>query len=258
MRLDTRRLRTGILRVLGIYGIIGIGWVAVSLAETSPAQGNSALADQPWAIQFQINNNFTLSAFQGTTISAKYHFSPRQAVRFGVGIDTARRTTDYENDQPSIYLANDLPIRTTLDEYLISSCWMPEDFSSQRKASNMNLTGVMQYLRIVNPDRRVTMFLAAGPVFGLERWSEKTEQSYGEENKYTRKSWKVGVTLSLGAEWFVARNISLLAEYGVQADYFHSKLDDRSWYEYDPPYKETEDGLELVSLPVKFGVSVYF
>lgn len=37
-----------------------------------------------FALQFQITSNFTLSHFQGTTFSGKYHFDNRSAIRVGV------------------------------------------------------------------------------------------------------------------------------------------------------------------------------
>jgi len=42
--------------------------------------------DGKFALQFQINENFRLSNFQGSTLSGKYHFSSRDAVRLGLSL----------------------------------------------------------------------------------------------------------------------------------------------------------------------------
>jgi hypothetical protein len=50
--------------------------------------------DGKFSLQFQINENFSLSDFQGTVISGKYHFSKRDAVR--LGLEIILRDSEYE------------------------------------------------------------------------------------------------------------------------------------------------------------------
>jgi hypothetical protein len=53
-------------------------------------EANHSLERSTWSLQFQISNNFTLSSFQGSVISAKYHFSKQRAFRFGSAISGGR------------------------------------------------------------------------------------------------------------------------------------------------------------------------
>ncbi len=52
--------------------------------QTDSTDADNSIAEGVWALQFSISNNFTLTPFKGTMLSAKYHLSTTNAIRFGV------------------------------------------------------------------------------------------------------------------------------------------------------------------------------
>lgn len=52
--------------------------------------------DKRFALQFQITDNFSLTDFQGTIFSGKYHFAKREAVRIGLSVSLGDSETETE------------------------------------------------------------------------------------------------------------------------------------------------------------------
>ena len=73
-------------------------------AQEQAAEINSLKAGV-WALQFGISSNFTLSSFQGTTISAKYQTSTTNAWRAGITLNgsTASDTRLQVPTQPDTF-----------------------------------------------------------------------------------------------------------------------------------------------------------
>lgn len=76
----------------------GFGTVYAQTDELPKIDTKNSLLKGAWALQFQINNNFSVSSFQGSTLSAKRHFSNKKAMRFGVSLSGSIS----EQDQSSI------------------------------------------------------------------------------------------------------------------------------------------------------------
>ena len=72
------------LKIVSLFLILLLIGVQLVVAQ-EPESGTTDPA-KSWALEFQINENFSLSSFQGSTISAKYHFSPKRAMRFGISL----------------------------------------------------------------------------------------------------------------------------------------------------------------------------
>ena len=192
-----------------------------SLAQ--PAQPEDALRKGAWALQFQITSDFTLRAFEGTTISAKKHLSARRALRFGVILDAAFSNEDAQ-DATVTADASDLAIGGTAQ-------WL---FYRQRTNSPIHLYFGPGLRTIVH---RTTLTREDGDLL-----LEET----------TRLIWSAGLTATLGVEWLVHSHISLLAEYG---SVLQLSIEDFNGDSRRPDTNRTTISLRPDN--VRFGLSVY-
>jgi hypothetical protein len=197
------------------------------------------------ALQFQISSNFTLRSFQGSVISYKRNFSKRSALRFGLSLSTTFRSderTDYFSPLDSIQSSRD--VNDDLFSMIVRC----------------------QYVRQSPKKLNTTIFYGAGPLIGYEYNRTKSDQNnYNSESIYNNEvnTWRVGISFVLGAEWFIRKNMSLLAEYGLDALY--------EWRNDDSTARQHTSSGENKSVSerkskiyhigassVKFGLSVYF
>jgi len=221
----------------------------ICLNAAAAAQGDrrdNSIKKGVWALQFQITNNFTLSSFDGSVLSAKYHLSKTRALRLGLGVDLVLVDSD------------DRVVDTRADTL---SAEFSEEADSDRWGFELNL----QYLFYPIPDGNIHLFFGAGPLLGYDRVdSEITRSSidsFSELLTATNKtsSWSVGVSSVLGVEWFAAKQISILAEYGLSLRY--------QWIESSRmnvandrtlTHDEERDTFTVNASAVRFGLSVYF
>lgn len=108
---------------------------------------------------------------------------------------------------------------------------------------------VLQRLNHLIADRPVSPFYAFGPMVGYSSAKDSTE-------------WRLGIVLTLGAEWFATKNLSITGEYGTSAAYYVEDIkvvsynfDDEHGFEI--PRHRTE-GFVLIPNAVKLGVSFYW
>jgi hypothetical protein len=193
----------------------------------------SPLEEKDWALQFEIDNNFTLRSFQGTVISTKYHMDVQNAFRLGISLELAKGSQ--KNNELDAGVEDDSKVDGSV--YAINT--------------------TLQYVRYPKPKRRILYFYGAGPFleYMADSYSFEEENSYYDEE---RRSWGLGISAVVGAEWFVTHAISLLGEYGVSAGYYFSKktYEEVGWTrEVD---EITTKEFIFGPLPVKFGLSVYF
>ncbi|MCF6270541.1 MAG: porin family protein [Melioribacteraceae bacterium] len=192
-----------------------------------------------WALQFQIDRYFTLSDFQGGTISSKYHFSNNSAVRFGV-------TLGYEAMDREIY-SKDIYTDTTLIE----------DYKGDLSSTTIRLA--LQYLHYLEMNNSVSAFLGAGVNYAMTPRTEDIKEYRVEEVEHS----SYGLDLVMGVEWFVRSNIGIHAEYGAGFGYSNSEYTYKRVSRYsdnnemNSAYSKTS-GFRLYENRVKFGVSVYF
>lgn len=176
-----------------------------------------------WAMQFQIDENFTLSSFQGGTISAKYHTSDKSAIRFGLSI-----SGQYEKDQQE-------RINGDSEESLT-------------KYHEEGLTFDLQYVHYPSADKRAKFFYGFGPLI------TGSLQSTILPSSSRTYSIGAGLTVVLGVEYIVSAHLGLTAEYGTLVKYI------RSYNRYDSGghiYKYTGEDIIVNTNAVKLGVSVY-
>jgi hypothetical protein len=221
--------------------------LVVLLAVVCLAAGN-AMAQTEYlkggtkALQFQIQRDFMLSSFDGSTISLKKQSSSDRAWRVGLTVDAS----GYSNDQ-----SNESTSGTTSS--------LDEDVNTQ----NFRLS--LQKVFYTHAANRAFAYFGLGPVgsFSRSKRDRTLTSPVGSisENEDLTRNWSVGLGGSIGVEWFAARNISLLAEYNNSATiaWRKQKSESRdlnsgvtSTQEADrTTYSLNDDG-------VRFGLAVYF
>ncbi len=192
-----------------------------------------------FALQFQIDQNFTLSNFQGSVFSGKYNFNKNLAVRVGLSImgSSSDNTTDnfYDN---------------TLEE---------NSKTDQSVFSTKIATQLLYYLARFND---VSFYLGGGPFYHY--WNATNENNTLRNDmpifsKTERTMKGFGVESVLGVEWFVKDNISLSSEYGFE---FRStdreEKNENRTNEISNNNNLNGSSVAFNASTVKFGLSVYF
>jgi len=198
-----------------------------------------------WALQFQIDRYFTLSEFQGGTISGKYHLNNSSAIRFG-----ARINTTSDDSEGSLTMG------------------LPDTTMSSSRNSTTSYQSIMflaEYLHYSAISDNIAMYLGAGVNYSTN--PRTVEETYIDNNTTSSPTmtdeveWtEYGVQLLIGVEWFVRSNIGLTAEYSSR--YYSaereatSTFDDGDGSVMTETYNSSYSGFDYDY--VKFGVSIYF
>jgi hypothetical protein len=192
--------------------------------------------DGKFALQFQINENFSLSDFQGTVISGKYHFSKRDAIRLGLEIILS--DSEYET------------IVNNLDTNIVDQ--------SVTDTNNFGFTINSQYIHYIRGTDNISLFGGIGPYFRYYKSTRNRELVVDEiENiiESENENYGIGLDLLVGVEWWFHKYMSLSAEYGLKFSYLSSK----SSFEDDSVKGESESKAYNISgNHINFGITVYF
>ncbi len=192
--------------------------------------------DGKFALQFQINENFRLSNFQGSTLSGKYHFSSRDAVRLGLSLSFS----DFDGKVSSNVLDT-----INVNTYKIDN-------------SSFGITVKAQYIRYIKGTEDISFFAGGGPFidyFTSTSNGNIKEKDPVEKYKRTDDSYSLGVDLLLGVEWWFHKYMSLSAEYGMKFMYRSRE----SKVEQGVIRKElTENYFRITANNINFGITVYF
>jgi hypothetical protein len=185
------RVSRSLFIAAGAVVCLALGSMALadSEGENRGMRGRSNL----WALLFQIDRDFNLAPFQGSTISAMRTWAGGNAIRFGTSISASKNETDRDG--------------------------ISVDVSAH-------------YVDYSHPDREVTFFIGAGPTAGLADSHSGGTASVsldGEtavlDSRSDYRSWYVGVHVLAGAEWLLTRHLALSAEYGSSLLYSHYRSD---------------------------------
>ncbi len=214
-----------ILAVLITFFLISSCVLAAQEGEALQEDGENSLVSGSRSLQFRISNNLTLTSFEGTMISAKKHFTPNSALRFGLGLD----------------------IRSG-----------QEDYGAVEEDDNLfDLELIAQYIYYTSPQAPVNLYLGTGPQLTYNRHvQDRDYEETGEDASWQYdRSWTIGLLATFGVEWFAIENISFFCEYGASIGY-------QSRYTEKTSYPRTQDQeitqFRLSSQTVDFGLSVYF
>lgn len=206
--------------------VFGIGVLTAPhvLAQEREEAESHALQAGAWALQFGVGENFTLNSFLGSTISGKRHVSDARAWQVGLTVGAFVFSRDEEN--------------------------RPRDSDSNRQ----NLALTVRYLSYPllgdRPSESIQLYIGAGPELTFDRRST-TQEFNDQELTRTSLLWGLGVSGTVGAEWFVHPHISLTAAYETVLRYTPDRFDreetdeDQTTHTFITPSR------------VRFGVSVY-
>ena len=204
--------------ILGLAALLlGLGGAATPTAQAQDASDADSipLSEEAWALQFDVRPNFfALSSFLGSTISAKRHTSAARAWQVGLtfGASVVSRETEEE---------------------------------SSRDRQNVEVTArYLGYPLLGEQDSEsIQLYLGAGPLVEFGRVSQEG---------LTRTQWGVGVSGTIGAEWFVHPRISLDGAYESTLRYGRERREPE-----DEP-SQTTNRFDLQAGGARLGVSVYF
>ena len=118
--------------------------------------------DGKFALQFQINENFSLSNFQGSVLSGKYHFSKRDAIRLGLEF--------IFGDSESETVVNNLDTNVVAQRV--------EDIN------NLGFTINSQYIHYIRGTDNISLFGGIGPYFRYYKSTRNRELVVDEIEKY--------------------------------------------------------------------------
>jgi hypothetical protein len=209
----------------------------LSLLSTTTAQTSYLDSlDGKFALQFQISENFTLTNFQGATLSGKYHLGKRSAVRLGLSLNFDDSDSDRE-----INLSDTLHI------------------NENAQNNSIGFTISSQYLYYLVRTDDIGFYLGTGPTIGFGN-SESEFKSVSFDSTINTgsgsgDSFTIGLDAILGVEWSFHKDMTLSAEYGMKFYYTHrnEKLDST-----ESKYERTIDSYRITQNYVNFGISVYF
>lgn len=202
-----------------------------------------SIYDGSKALQFRVTNNFTLSNFQGAALSGKKHISNNSAIRLGVDLffDFSTR------DEDSRIFYNDTTIT-----------------ASDAEGNTQRLALELQYIRYVSTDKKIKIYWGTGPSIRFNNEVVETDyyDSYNDISRKLKdedKSWGLGASGVLGAEWFATSSISFHTEYVTTLLYEWRKVREDNALFRDYSHISTESsGFQVYATDVRFGLSLYF
>ena len=192
--------------------------------------------DGKFALQFQITDNFSLTNFQGTVLSGKYHFSRRDAIRIGVSLNLRGSDAEYEIKYFDTTAVDNSKLDDNKFEIIVNT----------------------QYIRYMNVSESIAFFGGIGPFinfFNLTR--ERTIKAGEIDDKLETETngFTTGLDMIIGVEWWFHKHMSLSAEYGIQFAYRSSENIIR---DEEKEGKTEYTTYDLTGNQINFGISVYF
>lgn len=235
LKIFNQILRNSIMSKNISLSVLFILFSIITVSSVIHPDQDSTRSRGKYALLFQVGSNFQLQSFSGATFSFKYQMNKRSALRLGLSISGASSTRDFNQ--------NDFYPDTT--------------FLGNEKTNSINLTVTCQYLRNIHIIHDVAFYYGGGPVIGFSYSRDNTIYTINNvpENDNKSNSYNAGLSFVGGVEWYLAKNISLLGEYGFSFTYTYLI---RNYVDSYEKYNYTTKGYSLGSSAVKLGVSVYF
>ena len=248
-----KTLKSTLLHLLALI----VSGFYLTQAQEQTTETNS-LKPSAWALQFGIFSNFTLSSFQGGTISAKYQSSSTNAWRAGITINGST--------------ANNTSLQSPIQGDTISNV-----NSTNGSSTSESVSLRVQYIWYANAEGITHFYTGLGPLVGYSHLHSSQENSVSPSNasnnpwntqnsETTSNSWSVGASAVAGVEYFPVRVFSLHAEYSVSLAYQQQKAEstNRSVNNYNNiNITDTNTSSNIRSWAFNngnllFGLSVYF
>ena len=210
---------------------------------------SNSLRDSVYALQFQIDQNFSISSFQGGIISVKKHLADNAAVRIGVSLTASSAQSDES-------------VKNSPADTIRGST------SSNPRGFSVGVTA--QYVYYADTPAPINLYFGGGPLLNYSRFARNDEQNDFSGSNFNRRKygseenrWSLGAGGQLGVEWFATEYISLLGEYGISLTYSWSKYVNSTTYsnnggEYTQERDTQANIFQFNPVSVKLGLSVYF
>lgn len=193
----------------------GAMFLCASISSAQPADSSrlNSLAAGSWSLQFQLGSNFSLQSLDGMFF-AKYHLSEHNAFRAGISFSGETASQEVPT-------------------------------STLQTNKNLNLGIAIQYLHYFYTESDLSLYGGVGPRFFLNHSVYDYSLSSDRQT-----NWSLGIRVSVGVEWFVKRNISLLAEHAASLNYVRTVLNIASG-------SFVGERFQITPATVRLGVSLY-
>ena len=204
---------------------------SITIAQTSYLDS----LDGKYALQFQISENFTLSNFQGATISGKYQLGKRSAIRLGVSLYFDDSNMDRE--------------ATFIDTLIVQS---------NAQTNSIGFTINSQYIAYMVSTNDIGFYLGSGPEFSFANTDTEVDYSENDQDRNGNSSsdiYSIGLSGIAGVEWSFYKNMSLSAEYGIKFYYSHRN---EKYADEDKSDERTSESLKITPNYINFGITIYF
>lgn len=196
-----------------------------------------------FSFQLRVVDLFQFGDFQGASVSFKYHFGDKSALRVGVGIATDTRQSTFST----------LQVETDSISAL-----------NKRGGNSKNFVIFTQYIIYPNPDDDIKFYFGAGP-FGSWRVNTLDRSDLDDSTGVVKLTQKdkidyksVGLDFVVGVEWFFMKSMSLLADYNFSIEYYESTLTTTKYLNDSTLKRTSKSSLTQVGTgTVKVGLSIY-
>lgn len=231
-----------------------------ALAGEEKKEKQNSLHKGAWAMQFEISGsllNFKVNDYLGSTFSGKYHYADNRAWRFGLELNGYRGRSDIDavDDSPS-FAQTSHGNSTNSDhdiDFVLHHLW----YVRENNGFHLNFgVGPRINLHAENRDDKIEHMVRL----------DSTTNSYSS-GRLSRQDYFLGLSGSIGFEYFLLQNLSLMTEFQSNLGYQFSKYEttglnssqsDNSTTNREQELKNTDHGFKYYSSHVKVGVSVYF
>jgi len=210
----------------------------ISFSQDTNRINYNCLADKKWSLIFEAGTIFGGnygSNYKSFLLTGKYHFDKSNAVRLFIG--TYGNKSEGEVSGISSYGS-----------------------VIEKSSKNFNLEGGLQYVRYLNADSKVKVYFCFGPYVKYNYYYSYREAMNG--NEYDERidvTWGIGCSASLGVEYFVLDNISLVGEYSANGTIGKSQSTHNNPSYYGIQYLSIDaDKSEFEFNKMRLGFSVYF
>jgi len=248
-------------RKISKMAIAGMATILLILA-VSPAQairikkkGRPVQVEKyvsPWSFQIALDEQIgdDGEGYSGVMFSVNHFFNPTGALRFSMGIGNDNPTYD----EARIFRNND-------EVYIF------EEYDE------LDVTGVtfsLQGMFYTAPERVPRFYWGLGPRLGIRDANPTVLISYDDYEPYSADEVvlyddatmvSLGIEGSMGFEFFLGRNLSMMMEYGIaaQKEWYILEFDYYDHWGYRVTETETfDDGFHLDASRIRLGMSFYF
>lgn len=193
-------------------------------------------------IEFQINKEFTLSSFLGSSIAYRYLIDKTDGLRFLLSTQISKNDINHD-----VQSDNNQHATQNLDNTVF----------------NIKLS--THYIYSLMNRNKFQLIIGGGPMFLYYKSSNENKADSKTSSQYysiiTNTVWNVGIDLFCGVEYYITENIALSGEYSLAFYYSHGKNDHSQFQDTSIRLSRTNDITNNYSFKdngVVLGLTVFF